>query len=369
MIRELILKELIRNRLRTVLTIMGVAIGIIMIVTLSSFSEGIKLMVNSEINFASGLITVIQSGISFQNTFASEIDSGLTDQIASISGVSDVTGFIMGFTDIGWIGGLDFEKVDMVSSLSVGLDEGRWPADGADEVAIGFLSKDMYGVVLGDSLKMKGKEYEVVGIVKETGSNYDMGIYTSISTAEDILGKEGKVTLILVKPADVSDSKDIAQEINDEFGDSEGVAAGTDEDVRKFAAQMTDQLSAMTFGLGSIASVIAGVVIMNVMFMAVRERRREIGVMKAVGATDRMIMVEIITEAVGISLVGAAAGLVLSVGSVAFLNGILGTGFAVITPSLAIEAVIFATVIGVLAGYAPARQAERLNPVEAIRYE
>jgi len=177
------------------------------------------------------------------------------------------------------------------------------------------------------------------------------------------------VTMIVVSPANVADSRDIADYINEVYSDSDDVVAGTDEDVRKFAAQMTGQLSAMTFGLGSIASIIAGIVIMNVMFMTVRERRREIGVMKAIGATNRQVLVEIVSEAVTISLAGAAIGLFLSMFSVDFLNIFLGSRLAVITPGLVTTSVLFAVFIGIAAGIAPARRAAMLNPIEAIRYE
>lgn len=372
MLYDLIFKELTRRKLRTVLTVMGVAIGILLVVSLSSFSEGITIFVNKQISQTTGMVSVIQSGISFQAIFSSEVDVGLVDEFASIPGVEDTSGFIMGIVPgVGFVGGVDFDKTDMFSQTSVGLDDGRWPERGADEIVVGFTAKDRLGVVVGDSVKINGKDYTVVGISEETGSSDDDdSIMTSIETAQDMLDKEGKVTMIMVKPFDVADAKDIANQINEDYGDAEDVVAGTDEDVRKFAAQMTGQLSAMTFGLGSIASAIAGIVIMNVMFMAVRERRREIGVMKAIGATNRQILLEIIAEAVLISLFGAAIGLLLSFGSVGILNSFLGTGgLAVITPNLAVEAVVFAVVIGILAGAAPARQAEKLSPVEAIRYE
>ena len=227
----------------------------------------------------------------------------------------------------------------------------------------------IFGVSVGDSIKVNGKEYEVTGISRESEGDSDSAIITSIATAQDILGMEGKVTMIVVSPANVADSRDIADYINEVYSDSDDVVAGTDEDVRKFAAQMTGQLSAMTFGLGSIASIIAGIVIMNVMFMTVRERRREIGVMKAIGATNRQVLVEIVSEAVTISLAGAAIGLFLSMFSVDFLNIFLGSRLAVITPGLVTTSVLFAVFIGIAAGIAPARRAAMLNPIEAIRYE
>jgi putative ABC transport system permease protein len=370
MMRELMAKELMRNRLRTALTILGVAIGVLLIVSLSSFSEGITILVNQEISYSTGLVSVIQNGISFQNIFYSKVDEDLIDEFAGISGVDESAGFIMGFAPgVGFLGGIDFEKADMYSQINVGLDEGRWPADGADELAVGWSAKDRLGVSVGDDIMIDKKAYEVVGIMQETGTTDDEGVMTSLKTAQDVLKMEGKVTMITLKPVDIAYARDVADQINQEYMDSNDVTAGTDEDVRKFAATMTGQMSAMTFGLGSIALIIAGVVIMNVMFMTVRERRREIGVMKAIGATNRQVLVEIVAESMSISLIGAFLGLGLSFFSVGFINGIIGSNLAVITANLAAEAVLFTTLIGMLAGIAPARQAARLNPVEAIRYE
>ncbi len=369
MMREMVARELMRNRLRTALTVLGVAIGILLIVSLSSISEGINVMVNQEIGFTTGLISVIHSGIDFQNIFYSQVDEDLVQEFSTIPGVDDTSGFIMGFADVGWVGGIDFDKMDLFSGFNVDLDDGRWPESGAGEVALGPKAAKSFGVSVGDSIKIDGKEYEVTGISRESEGDTDSAIITSIATAQDILGMEGKVTMIVVSPANVADSRDIADYINEVYSDSDDVVAGTDEDVRKFAAQMTGQLSAMTFGLGSIASIIAGIVIMNVMFMTVRERRREIGVMKAIGATNRQVLVEIVSEAIAISLAGAAIGLFLSMFSVDFLNIFLGSRLAIITPGLVTTSVLFALFIGIAAGIAPARRAAMLNPIEAIRYE
>jgi putative ABC transport system permease protein len=91
--------------------------------------------------------------------------------------------------------------------------------------------------------------------------------------------------------------------------------------------------------------------------------------MKAVGATNRQILVEIVSESLGISLAGALIGLMASYFAVGAINSFLNTSIAVITPNLAVTAVAFALFIGALAGFFPARQAARLDPVEAIRYE
>jgi putative ABC transport system permease protein len=109
---------------------------------------------------------------------------------------------------------------------------------------------------------------------------------------------------------------------------------------------------------------------MNVMFMSVRERRKEIGVMKALGATTTEILSQVILEAVIITLVGEAIGLVLSFGTVSAVNSAMGGQMtATITPYLLVLVTFFAVGIGVFAGLLPAREASRLQPAVVLRYE
>jgi len=125
----------------------------------------------------------------------------------------------------------------------------------------------------------------------------------------------------------------------------------------------------MTFVLGSIAAVIAGIGIMNVMFMSVRERRKEIGTMKALGATTHEILAQVILEAIIITLVGEAIGLLLSLGAVSALNSMSSQVSAAITPSLLVSVTVFALVLGIGSGVLPAREAARMQPAVVLRYE
>jgi putative ABC transport system permease protein len=132
---------------------------------------------------------------------------------------------------------------------------------------------------------------------------------------------------------------------------------------------MLGQLNLMTFALGSIAALISGIVIMNVMIISIRERRRQIGTMKAVGATNKQVLLSTLLEAVAISVSGAVVGIILSFGGAAYINMILMQPLALVTPRLIIQGILFAAFIGAVSGILPARQAARLSPIEALRYE
>ena len=123
-------------------------------------------------------------------------------------------------------------------------------------------------------------------------------------------------------------------------------------------------------GIGSIAAFVGGLGVMNTMIMAIIERRREIGVMKAIGASNSMVLKQILTESALISSIGGVAGIcfgsMAAIGINIFAGGIIT---ATVTPFLVIGALLFALALGVFGGFYPAWKAAKLDPVEALRYE
>lgn len=365
---DMAFKELGRHKRRTFLTALGIAIGILLVTALSSFAEGINASINQQLGYLSGMIVVIQEDTGWASIQSSEIDESLGDEILdTISGVERISGMLMGSVPgVGGIFSMDPEDLDMFD-LEVDFQEGRIMEDDTLEIVVGSRLAEVKGYDVGDTIEMRGKRYDVVGIPEETGTEEDTGILAGLQTGQEILKKEDKVTMFVIKPASIDDAKLIADEINRIY---DKVRAGTEEDARREAEEFSSNISAMTFGMGSIAAIIAGLGIMNVMFMSVRERRREIGTMKALGATNYQVLTEIVTEAVIMALAGALIGIALSYLAVDAINTELGAaGVAKITPGLLISVTLFALFLGVLGGIIPARQAAHLQPAVVLRYE
>ena len=360
-------KELKRHKTRTFLTIVGISIGILLVTTLSSFSEGINSIINTDLSYLSSMIMVLQEGTGWANFQMSEMDESMGEDLVGISGVDRIGGMVMGSVpEIGMIYGADPEDFDMFD-FDIEMADGRIMDDEVPELVLGYDYAEHEGYKTGDELEIRGKKYDIVGILEKYGSEEDAGIIAGLRTAQEILRKEDKVTLFMIKPVRTDDAKPIADEINRLY---DNIIAGTDEDARKDAEEFTGQIGMMTFAMGSIAAIIAGLGLMNVMFMTVRERRKEIGTMKAIGATNYQILMEVVLEAVVIALVGAGVGILLSYMAVDAINTELGAGgIAMITPGLLINVTLFATFLGVIGGFLPARQAASLQPAVVLRYE
>ncbi len=367
MMLDLVFKQLGRHKARTGLTILGVAIGILLVTTLSSFSEGITSRVNTELTYLSGLVTVTASNIGFESFAMSELDGSIADEIADISGVEKVAPIMAGsIPGLGEVYGVKLDYLDVINIVEPTPKEGRFFEDGSDELVLGSTYAQGSGLRIGDEVTVRGKRHEIVGILNPMGASQDRGAIGDFDEVQEMLGMGDKITLIFVKPFDAGGAESLARDIESRF---DNVQALTEKDASRKAGDFTTQLSVMTFGMGSIAAIIAGLGIMNVMFMSVRERRREIGTMKALGATTHQILGQIILEAVLLTVIGEIIGLLLSMGAVNILNSLTDQVSATITPWLLVSVSLFAVGLGVFSGILPAREAARLDPAVVLRYE
>jgi putative ABC transport system permease protein len=134
------------------------------------------------------------------------------------------------------------------------------------------------------------------------------------------------------------------------------------------ASSISGTLTLLLGGIASISLVVGGIGIMNIMLVSVRERTREIGIRKAIGARGRDILAQFLVEALTLSLLGGLIGIAVGLGVSALIGQIAGWGFA-FNPSTLVAAVLFSLLVGVVFGVWPARQAARLDPISALRYE
>jgi putative ABC transport system permease protein len=184
------------------------------------------------------------------------------------------------------------------------------------------------------------------------------------------------VRTIAVSAASADDVETAQTAITGLLREQHGLAVADDDDFRILdqaqlldtVAAVSDTLTLMLAGIASISLIVGGIGIMNIMLVSVRERTREIGIRKAIGARRRDILAQFLVESVTLSLVGGLVGVVLGVIATYVISSFADWDFTLNPATIAI-AVGFSVAIGVIFGVWPARQAARLDPVEALRYE
>lgn len=374
---DLAFKNIERQKSRTTLTILGIVIGISVIIALGSFAEGINVFFQSTLEFSAGKIMVQQSGAGgFQSGFVgSDISSEQLEMLENIDGVDRVVpvnfymqGGGMGFSVGTVVVGMDPADGDIFTGENVRFYSGRdLEADDSGLIMVGKTFADDHNLVVGDSVTLKDWEFEVVGIIELTNNiQVDGAAMITISDMQDLLETD-TYQMIYVIPEDIKDVEKIAEDITDE---DESLSSITDKEFARTASGVVDQIRMFMFGMGGIAVVVGGLGVLNTMIMAVLERRKEIGVMKAIGATRFRILNQILSESILMSLLGGVFGVLLgflaSVGLRVMTDNAIP---ATVTPELALVGILFGLFLGAIGGIYPAYQASKVDPVEALRYE
>lgn len=371
---DLALKNIMRNRTRTILTTLGILIGIGAIIALGSIAEGLNITIQSSLQLSSSKITVRQSGAGIFG-MGSELTNDDVELLKSLSGVKDVVpidvslGPMQGFSGPEYVVvGIEPDKMNYFAGENFKMYQGRNMDEGESGVAVlGKAAAEKYNIQIGDAWTVKNEDFEVIGILDTTGiSDIDSSILVPLQDLQNALNRDTYYSIYVI-PDDVKDTEKVVAEINDA---SDNLQALSSADLARQAAQIVDQIRFFTFGIGAIAAFVGGLGVMNTMIMAVMERRKEIGVMKAIGATNSMILRQILTESAFISVIGGIGGILLGMGAAIFLGAFSGGQIQpYVTPALAMEGLAFALFLGLIGGFYPARQAAKLDPVEALRYE
>jgi putative ABC transport system permease protein len=228
-------------------------------------------------------------------------------------------------------------------------------------VLLGEEAAGYYGATVGQEVTINGETLRVIGVLERSlMESMNRGAIVPLSTAQRLFGKEGTVSAVLLTTGDVNAVADTVAVLRREYP---VLAVNTQDDMlaeaRKVLQMPTFYMSMMSL----TAFVVAVAVVMSTMVMAVMERSREIGTLRAIGASRRLIVGNLLAEIILVSLIGGVPGTLLSIPMAAAMNASLPT------PAQSARFVLFAVVAGLLGGLYPAWRATRLNPIEALRYE
>ena len=381
---DLIVRSMTQRKMRTGLTIFGIALGIFAVVVMGGMSEHMNLVVDKSLDLMANNIRIEPDG-----TLGGigTLDESKVSQVKRVPGVSDAFGVLVTALDPeGGGGGL---STDMVFGLlpekqfkDAKLTAGRYlmPGDGYKAV-IGSSIARKFNLKVGDELELKSKRLQrtssitntrnvsVVGILEYTGSMFDSAVQIPLDRAQKFYKMENIVSFIYAEPAVGTDPSGLAKRIELSV---EKVKSKSPEELRKEIEGQLVIFGLITISAAVLAAVIGGLSVMNTMLMSVSERTKEFGLLKALGAERKTILLMTMGEAALMGVIGGITGIAAGSLIVHFLNNSFeaqGSALFAITPRLVIIGLLFATILGIVCGTYPAYRATKMSPMEALRYE
>ena len=381
---RLALNRIWATKTRSLLTMLGVVIGVAAIVALTSIVDGASQGINKS------LATL---GTNQLNITAMASDA-LTEQDAqALSELDGVSVMFVQAQNEGTIAtdnkrvnarlvGVSAQYFDAVKpeiALGAYLSESKWAAE-AKDVVFGADAANDLGLtadMLGKTVKLNGQDFRLVGVLDDqAGFGTGGRVYVTLDSARKLFSQYPYVSSIVVQAdsPEVVDGLQVAADrlLRERYGlGAETNARYTITNQASLIAavsSITDTLGLLLTGIAGISLVVGGIGIMNIMLVSVRERTREIGVRRAIGAKQSNILTQFLIEAIVLSLAGGVVGLIL--GQIAaFFLAIIGDWVFSIQLDTVLLALGFSLVVGVLFGVWPARTAAKLEPIDALRFE
>ena len=383
---KMALSSILSNKMRSFLTVLGVIIGVVAVVVLSSLGEGAMDSVTGQIeDLGANLMQVTvktdrYTGIELDNLASladGETISAVSPVISqSVTAKSTLDTYDCTLEGVGasyfYIRQLEVEQGVTVGELDNDL---RLPV-----CVIGVKVADrLFGTrdVLGQSVSVRGYDLRIVGVLEEQGSSMiisdDEKIIIPFTLAQRMFGSTS-ITSFYASGAseDVMDQAEqrLRRFVSARVSDPDDDFSLTSQSaVLDMMDEVTATLTTLITGIAGIALLVGGIGIMNIMLVSVTERTREIGIRKAIGAPRSAILMQFLVEAIVLSVAGALIGLAVSTALLLALRGPMGIPTLAVSPGSATLALTFAVCIGVLFGIYPANKASKLNPIEALRHE
>ena len=389
---RLALSRLRRGRLRAALTMLGIVIGVASVVALVGVGRGTTANITASLNaLGTNLLTVSPTGRFGGTTTLTVADA---EAIAGIDGVAAVA------PELSTEAVVATSATNTTTTSIVGTSAGYayvraytiWQGTFLTPVTVdGSLRTAVLGATVatdlglgadavGSTVSIGGLPFEVIGILQPKGgsgfADPDNEVLVPLGTVAKYFVGGDSVRTIGVSVTDAASMQTARDAISELLRVRHGIAAtGTDDFSIFDQAQLlsvTDAISGtltlLLGGIASIALIVGGIGIMNIMLVSVRERTREIGIRKALGARGRDILSQFLIEALTLSLIGGCTGVLAGLAVSAVIGRIAGWGF-IFDPSTVAIATVFSVAVGIVFGVWPARQAARLDPVAALRYE
>ncbi len=383
-------RSLSRRKLRSTLTIAGIGVGIVALVVFGSMANRINSLVNANSDILDGKVMVTARGgterqplpLSPADVEAVKAVDGVATAIPAIEMLEEGGGSMAMFANT--IVGTTPEANTVPGAYNLAVAQGRQLGEEDIDSNVAVLGSDIALKTdkgLGDTIELRDEEFAVVGILETTLAMPDTEILVPLAAAQRMfvaglpdmyktgVNPDDVVTELIIYPESGVSIEELADRID---ATSDKVQTMTSADIDQTFGAVAELFTAILIGIALISLLVGGLSIINTMAMAVAERTREIGIKRAIGGSRARVIREIVSESAFIGLIGGLAGLAVGCLIVFIGNQIgrkSGTSIFDLTVFTAVTSVVFAAVLGALAGLIPALNAARMDPVAALRYE
>lgn len=398
---KIAVKTISTRRVRSWLTTIGIVIGVFLIVSLLSLSQGLKNAVLQQLSMVGkDLVIILPGEISDMSSFLggnklSEEDIKIIEQTRGVEKVVsiDYTSVVMRYGNLkktvlfygaDWRNGLDIFKNDVGWSLN----QGRWPVPGKSEIIVGsIVAKETFpNMMVGNEATIKGRKFIIVGILNSVGSKQDDSMVgVDLNIFKSITGERTGAKQAMAKISAGYSTEEVASKMKSNLNENRKRQIGQKENESSYSVLTSDKITnivgnvigliqAVIIGFASIAIVVGGIGIMNTMYTSVSERTKEIGIMKAIGAKNRTIITIFLIESGIFGMLGGIGGTLLGMGfakaiEIYFQFHPMFYLKADVSLGLILFSLTFSFLVGCISGYFPSRSAAKLKPVDALRYE
>jgi len=376
------LRNLLRQPMRTLLTLVGIGIAIMAMVAMGGLADGLVSAMTDMMSASGFHLAAMEAGASID---LSTIDERTVRRIADVPGVQAAEGFLTGYATLGdapfFVVFGYHPRGRLVRDFRIVEGE---PLTANRQIILGRVAAENLKKRVGQTIRLFDSSFRIVGIY-ETGVPFeDGGGVISLRDAQRLFGqphkvsfmgirledplRDGDVQFMGIQVEDPVDAEHVIREIEARFPEVQVSRAS------EFSEDVVDlqMMKDSTWAIAFLALLVGGAGMMNTMVMSVFERTREIGVLRALGWRRRRILLMVLRESLALSLLGGVVGLVIGIGVIGglntlpFMKGFVKASFSV---GLFGQALVTALVLGAVGGIYPAWRASRLRPVEALRYE
>jgi len=394
-------KSILRNKMRTLLTMLGIIIGVGAVIVMVALGSGAQQQVEERVGSLGTNMLVITASAAAQggvsqgaqsfNRLTIEDAEAIRDQAMTLVGVSPVVVTRAQFvaSEANWRAFVFGVHPDYQRIRSWEVESGAFftMEDLRARRKVVLLGKTVAERLfpdqdpVGQTFRVRGVPVRVVGVLQRKGqtaegTDQDDVVIAPYTTVQTSLSGRSFIGQILASTASLSDIPAAQEEIRGILRDAHDLEpmvaddfeVRSQSDISKAAQETTRVMRLLLSAIASISLLVGGIGIMNIMLVSVTERTREIGLRMALGARGSDVLTQFLIEAIVMSLAGGALGVAVGLGGSALLGSITGWR-TLVSPATIGVSLLFAGAVGVFFGFYPARRAASLDPIEALRYE